>query len=137
MGIVAENGNGNPLLTAALGYARRGWRVFPCHTIIDGQCSCGKAECDRQGKHPATRHGLKDATVDENLICSWWSEAPEANVGVATGPESGIFMIGPDGQEGIDALVAMEREHGPLPTTPRARSGSGTGEHRLLAWPSD
>ena len=49
----------------ALRYARRGWRVVPMHTTKNGICSCEQAEaCERPGKHPRTKHGVKDATTD-------------------------------------------------------------------------
>jgi hypothetical protein len=123
-------------LQTALDYARRRWRVLPLHGIIDGKCSCGKNDCGSPGKHPRTRHGLKDATDQEDIIRGWWAEWPSANVGIATGPESGFFMLGPDGQAGIDALVDLQRQHGPLPATPRVRSGGG-GTHHYFAWPAE
>jgi hypothetical protein len=89
-----------------------------------------------RGSTPRTRRGLTDATVDEDTINRWWTEFPTANVGVATGPESGCFMIGPDGQEGIDALAVLEKQNGPLPTTLRLRSGGG-GRHYYFAWPAE
>jgi hypothetical protein len=61
---------------------------------------------------------------------------PEANVGVVTGPTSGVWMLGPDGGEGLADLRALEAEHGPLPPTLRSRSGSG-GEHLIFRWPAD
>src|SRR5208337_3452174 len=104
----------NHLLAEALGYARRGWHVMPLHTIVNGKCTCEKPDCDSRGKHPLTRNGLKDATIDEAIIRRWWSDAPTANVGIATGPTSGFFMIGPDGQEGLDALAELEKRNGTL-----------------------
>jgi hypothetical protein len=124
----------NPLLKAAFEYAGRGWRVFPLHGIHEGRCTCDKPDCGRKGKHPRTEHGFKDGTRDEDLLETWWERWPEANVGIATGPASGFFMIGPDGQVGIDALAELERQHGPLPPTPRLRSGGG-GMHYYFAWP--
>jgi hypothetical protein len=126
----------NNLYQSALDYAKRGWHVFPLHTIINGKCSCDNSACtgNHKGKHPLTAHGVKDATTDPALIRQWWSEAPQANVGIATGPKSGFFVIGPDGQAGIDALAELERQYGPLPPTPRSRTGSG-GRHNYFAWP--
>src|SRR5262245_9398934 len=137
MSVLPIESQENQLLQAALGYARRGWCVLPLHTVMDGMCSCGKAGCDRPGKHPRTRHGSKDATTDEATIRGWWAAWPSANVGIATGPDSGLFMVGPDGQEGVAALAELERQHGPLPLTPKACSGSGTGKHHYYAWPAD
>src|SRR6516225_3525028 len=86
------------LLRAALGYAGRGWGVLPLHGVAQGQCSCGKKDCGSPGKHPRTLRGLKDATINEDIIESWWDQWPAANVGLATGSRSGLFMLGPDGQ---------------------------------------
>src|SRR5262245_59359825 len=136
MNSVPNGSQENQLVQAALAYARCGWRVMPLHEVIDGKCSCGKDCGNSKGKHPRTRRGLTDATVDEDTINRWWTEFPTANVGVATGPESGCFMIGPDGQEGIDALAVLEKQNGPLPTTLRLRSGGG-GRHYYFAWPAE
>ena len=51
-------------LMFAEAYASLGWRTFPAHSVHDGRCTCGRVDCDRPGKHPWARHGLKDATVD-------------------------------------------------------------------------
>jgi hypothetical protein len=136
MSILPSGSQENHLLQAALDYADRGWRVFPLHWIVDGACSCGKDCGTNAGKHPRTHHGLKDATTNEDTIRAWWSRWPSANVGIATGPVSGFFMLGPNGQAGIDALAELERQHGPLPPTPRLRSGGG-GRHYYLAWPAE
>jgi hypothetical protein len=137
MSILPIESQENQLLQAALRYARCGWRVLPLQTVLNGACSCGKAGCDRPGKHPRTRHGSKDATTDEATIRGWWAAWPSANVGIATGLDSGLFMVGPDGHEGVAALAELERQHGPLPVTAKACSGSGTGKHYYYAWPAD
>ena len=49
-------------------------------------------------------------------------------------------MLGPDGAAGLAVLADLQQKHGPLPTTPRARSGGGEGDrgrHYLFAWPSE
>jgi hypothetical protein len=124
------------LLTAALDLAGRGWHVFPLHHVEEQRCSCGDLQCKSQGKHPRTPNGLKDGTSDGETVRSWWARWPSANVGVCTGPESGVWMLGPDGEEGIKALAELVRKYAGLPRTPRARSGSG-GRHYYFRWPAD
>ncbi len=136
MEIISTEQQENQLLQAALRYAQRRWPVVPLHWIAEGKCSCGKGDCGSPGKHPLTRHGFKDAALNEETIRAWWAQWPSANVGLATGPESGFFMVGPDGQAGIEALAELERQHGQLPATPRARSGGG-GQHHYFAWPPE
>ncbi len=71
----------NPFLKAALKYAEFGWHVFPCRP---GQ------------KIPITKHGVKDATRDANQIRTWWTVWPNANVAVACGAESGVYVVDVD-----------------------------------------
>jgi hypothetical protein len=61
----------------ALKYAARGYRVLPMHWVVkDGRCGCSKGKgCDRPGKHPMTKHGVKDSTTDRDQIKSWWRRA--------------------------------------------------------------
>lgn len=96
---------------AALDYARRGWRVFPLHTIVCGACTCGQPECSSPGKHPLVRRGLYEATTDENLIREWWRGWRRANVGVVTGAESGIAVIDvdlPTALASLDCLIGAD-----------------------------
>jgi hypothetical protein len=80
-------------------------------------------------------HGAKDATTNPARITGWWGAHPSANIGIATGEASGLFVVGPDGQAGIDALTDLERRYGALPATPTARTGGG-GCHRYYRWPA-
>ncbi|HLB64245.1 MAG TPA: bifunctional DNA primase/polymerase, partial [Anaerolineales bacterium] len=74
-------------MSAALAYIKREWHVFPLHTPLpNGQCDCRKPACENVGKHPRTRNGLKDATVDEAIIRGWWHGWPTANIAIACGP---------------------------------------------------
>ena len=124
----------NLLLNAALSYAARGLRVIPVHDVSGGSCSCGKADCKNVAKHPRTARGLKDGTTDPATIRQWWMTWPTANVAIVTGPESGVVMIGPDGEQGKEDLAALVVEHGPLPPCPREISGSG-GQHLYFRHP--
>jgi hypothetical protein len=112
---------------AAIGYARRGWRVFPIWPIRNGRCGCGES-CGHEGKHPVGRlvpHGVRDATTDQDIITRWWADTPDARVGVATGAVSGIIVLDVDGDDGEASLAALEREHGPLPATATVLTGKG------------
>ena len=123
-------------LSQALQYARRGWAVFPVHTIDQGRCSCGNPDCSSAGKHPMTPHGFHDATKDEETIRRWWTETPAANVAIRTGAESGVWVLDVDGADGDAALADLERRYGALPATPRAITGR-PGRHILFRWPAE
>jgi hypothetical protein len=79
----------NPLLEAALARAREGAYLLPLWwTDEQGTCCCPKgADCPSTGKHPLTTHGLDDATTDLGTIEGWWSQWPQANIGVRTDKE--------------------------------------------------
>ena len=118
-------------LASALAYATvRGWPVFPLHNLLpDGQCSCGDPKCKKPGKHPRTAHGFKDATTDQAQIVRWWTDWPDANIGLPTGINFDVLDL--DGEDGRAWLTEMEELHGPLLDGLRARSGGG-GMHIYL-----
>jgi hypothetical protein len=123
---------------AALEYAAGGLQVFPVYGIRDGRCMCADQACDRPGKHPVrelVHDGLKSATTNPALISAWWTNAPWANVGMRTGPESGIWVLDVDPRHGgEETLEALEQAHGPLPNTLTASTPSG-GKHLVFRWP--
>lgn len=122
-------------LDAALDYAARGWRVFPCHTPGEGgRCSCMNRDCDSVGKHPRTRRGLHDATTDAEQIRRWWRMWPDANIAIVTG--GGLLVLDVDPRnDGDMSLAEMEDAHGELRTL-TARTGGG-GLHFYFAGPED
>lgn len=127
--------NNDLTLMAALAYARRGWPVFPIHSAREGQCSCDRLDCPSMGKHPRTSHGLKDATCDESRIQEWWSQWPDANVGIVTGAKSGLVVIDIDPRHGgDDSLADLERTYGPFPKTVQALTGGGV-QHYFFQHP--
>jgi hypothetical protein len=123
------------LLDAALAYAAKGWRVFPCYEPTEHGCAC-RRDCGRdRGKHPRTKNGLKDATTDEAQIREWWKRWPTANVAIRTGAESGLVVLDRDDYKGgADSLEELERTYSPLPETVLGLSGGG-GQHYCFAHP--
>jgi hypothetical protein len=82
-------------------------------------------------KTPATSHGVKDTTTDESKIREWWSLWPDANIGLACGENSGVYVIDIDVSEtknGFDSL----KEFPQLPETIRQDTPSG-GAHLFYA----
>lgn len=120
---------------SALEYASRGWPVFPLHAPMGEGCSCGDPGCEHIGKHPRTKHGFLDGTTDETIIRQWWTQWPDANVGIATGGVSGLVGIDIDPRHGGEESVAgLERQHGSLPGTVQSLTGGG-GRHLFFAHP--
>ncbi len=128
-------------LTAALALAERGWPVFPVHHPRRADpggaaaCSC-REQCGSIGKHPRTQHGLKEATTDPAAIVAWWRKWPEANVGLATGPASGLLVIDIDPDKGgSESFAEVFDTHGDIPETVEVQTGGG-GRHIYLAYPA-
>jgi predicted P-loop ATPase len=124
------------LARAALHYATQfGWRVFPLHSVDDGRCSCGRADCHGAGKHPRTPRGCTDATTDATQIRAWWAQWPDANIGVATG--GGLVVLDIDPRSGGDeSLVELRRRLGAVPDTVECLTGGG-GRHIYFAVPGE
>lgn len=121
------------LLNHALDYARRGWRVLPLHSCAEGTCTCGNPKCTSPAKHPLIPNGVHGATTDEATVRYWWTESPDANVGVAAG--KGLLVIDIDAKSnGLKSLAELEAQHGALPTTPTVATGGG-GKHFYLRLP--
>jgi putative DNA primase/helicase len=115
----------------ALKYGGVGLHVIPLHTIADGHCTCGSGlNCEHPGKHPRTPNGVKDATTDRTTIRAWWNRWSDANIGIATGHSSDIFVIDVDGDVGKASLEQLQAEHGRLPKTVTVRTGKG--RHRYF-----
>src|SRR6266511_477499 len=107
--------NSTTMLDAALAYAAGGWSVFP---LVPGE------------KRPLTKNGFKDATTDTGQITKWWTETPDANIGVATGKVSGITVLDVDikpwkDKHGDDSLRELTDKHGTLPITLMQTTWSG------------
>jgi len=107
-------------------YIQNGWRMFPVKA---------------KSKEPQIPEWQKFATTNKAHLVSWWKQWPGANIGVATGRESNLFVLDIDvkpaeGRDGHRALGELERKYGPLPQTVRAQTSCG-GEHVYFQYPAD
>lgn len=100
---------GKENLNAALVYASKGWRVFPCH---------GK-------KKPAIKEWQRKASTDYTQIQKWWQEFPDALVAIATGEQSGIFVVDADGSTGKLSLLNLQENKSALPGTYTVKTPHG------------
>lgn len=123
-------------LHIALEYAARGWKVVALHNPDDqGICTCHKRDCDNVGKHPRTQHGVLDATTDPEKIQLWWDMWPDANIGVATGADTGFVVLDVDPKSGgSETLKELLSKHGQFAEKVYANTGGG-GWHLLFAHP--
>ena len=103
------------MLKSALGYAGRGWPVFPVG--LD--------------KKPRTSNGFKDATLSpESVAAMDWSRG----IGIATGKVSGLLVLDLDVKAGQDGAASLSQRGLGLPPTVVAITPSG-GEHHYFVIP--
>jgi putative DNA primase/helicase len=127
-------------------YGARGWQPVELEHVDPerGICTCivydttrRKTECRSAGKHP--QHPRWTTALRSVAFISEFSvqARPLMNIGIATGPVSGIWVLDVDPDHGGDAaLRALTDEHGDLPLTWMQRTGSG-GAHYAFTMPDD
>src|SRR5512133_1327256 len=141
------------LRDAALAYASRDIPVLPLHYPLphhrgiqpvtsDGRlahpelgtgCSCRDPSCGQVGKHPLgslVPHGLKEATTNRARVLAWWTQQPQANIGLATGHRFDVLDV--DGPAGAQAIRAFAGHHHLESSGPLVQTGGG-GWHCYLA----
>lgn len=106
-------------LDAALLYAAKGWRVFPV---------------EPKGKKPLITDWPNRATTDEHTIRTWWAKRPDANIGLATGKGSGVFVIDIDGEDGERSWTQLVTEIPDIPEETLTAS-TGSGRHLFFKYP--
>src|SRR5262249_22877411 len=124
-----SNSQPNPRLVAALDYAERDWDVFPAPP--------GEKKSYKSAEHSGGAKWGK--TRDPKQIKKDFRKWPDANVGIPTGADNGIWVLETDTPKGhnVDgeaSLRALEEKHGPLPETLMAESPSGS-RHRYFKRP--
>ena len=108
------------------GYIDKGIQLIKLHNINSkGACTCHKGvECTASGKHPV-KNGWQNIREPVDIFV----KHSKANVGIATGKCSGVFVLDVDPRhDGDKTLEKLIAENGALPTTPMVITGSG-GSH--------
>jgi hypothetical protein len=97
--------------------------------IKNGSCRSFPARSGGRNRHARAR-GCLDATTDIDRISGWWGKIGDLNIALATGDESGLFILDVDGEDGRKSLADLEDTHGALPPTISVITGrDGSGEH--------
>lgn len=101
---------------AALAYAELGVPILPCHSMdARKRCTCRVRDCRYPGYHPIQTSPWDRATTDPDAIGLWWAEWPSANLATPIGNTLGIAMLDIDNPEGIQSLVKLREQLGPMP----------------------
>jgi hypothetical protein len=108
-----------PLEIAVLTLAERGLRLFPVR-------ACGKV--------PLIEEWPKKATTNSATLRAWFSEFRGCNWGLATGLDSGIFVIDVDGEEGAAAIRELSERHG-YKWTETLTVKTARGKHLYFRYP--
>jgi hypothetical protein len=87
----AKGGGMSALADAAIDYAIRGMAVFP---LRPG---------DKKPDGGLVPHGFLEATTDPDRVRGWWSESPEANIGLACAPK--FLVLDEDPRNGGDRAL--------------------------------
>ena len=103
-------------LTPAL---EHGWHLLPC------------AE---RAKTPLISDWPRRASCDVGMIRTWAQKYERCNWAVATGPESGIFVVDVDGEAGENSFCSLVDRHGIWEKTLAVITARG--RHFYFAWPT-
>src|SRR5215467_13869811 len=72
------------MLDSVAQYALKGISTFPCSKKI-----------------PLTPDGFKSATLDAATIIKWWTEFPDAQIGIPCGPLNHLVVLDADSEAAI------------------------------------
>jgi len=106
---------------AALRYLSYGWSVIPFRPR------------DKRPLVPWRRY--QDEPPTRAQVDAWFTDHPDANVGIVTGAVSGLVVLDIDpAHGGDDSLAELERRYAPLPRTVEVLTGGG-GRHVYFRHP--
>jgi hypothetical protein len=100
-------------LDYARAYIGRGWAAFPCN----------------RDKSPRTDNGFEDASTDAEQITQWWTDWPDANIGLRTGVMFDVLDVDAH-HDGWHSLAYAVAEYGCLASSPVTSTPQG-GAHFL------
>ena len=126
-------GNATDRRSAAASLARVGLHPIAIHGLhADQSCTCGRPGCDKsRGKHPVLR-GWQSAPLDVAELDRMFATNWRFNLGLRMGRQpNGWFLIALDVDGPRSLLTPLEAEHGKLPPTLEAETGSG-GSHLVF-----
>ena len=117
-------------------FATRKWAILPLHyPQPNGNCSCKSHDCQSHSKHPLTKKGCKDASTSFETIRTWWNTWPLANIGIATGSISNLYVLDIDAKSGgLESLQKLEQQVEKLPSSHIVETGGG-GLHYYFSAP--
>ena len=119
---------------AALAYADQGIPVFPCDPKTKRPYLASKR--DAAGRKIPKSGGFYGATTDRETIIKWWTQHPDAMIGIPTGQASGFWVVDVDydPENGIDGPLEWKKlqdQYGTVPVTGSTRTPRG-GTHYYL-----
>jgi len=112
----AQQGTLQPEIIAAAG---KGWRLHPLKP---------------HDKSPLLKSWQAKATSDITQLAMWATQFPGCNWGLATGPESNLFVMDFDGASGLDWLKTRIDGGDELPESWAVRTARGV--HLYFSWPA-
>lgn len=115
------------IASTAVQYVQHGWKVIQLHDVVAGHCSCHDGPtCESAGKHPVARKWQMTFLATPEQVRAAWLVRPTANIGVVTGPASGLWVLDVDPEHGGNQrLTELESQFGMLPTGYTVTTGSG------------
>lgn len=140
MGVLMADGTNT--ISWAERYLSHGWSLVPLHDMAAGTCSCGlnDPEHDRKqgGKHPRYAKWQINVIRDIDTARAVWTAHPSANIGIATGAPSRVWVLDVDPDNGgMTEIADLIFAHGSdWVETYMVETGSG-GVHYYFTMPAD
>jgi hypothetical protein len=109
-----------PQTEAVLRLVSRGWRLFPVQA---------------RSKLPLVAGWPQQASCEPERLREWMQKYSDCNWGLATGRDSGVFVLDVDGEQGLVAIKELRKTGHELPPTLTVKTGRGC--HLYFRYPED